>query len=740
MKRLFAIFLIFFGYLRAEYNVGDTLTVPINVFFLNLTRDYVQSDPLYSNYRFYGKVRYKSDRYYIITIDTIKYDYSAGNPPQPTTRVDVIPPSHIQPIVDSIVDVLESHKIFQRVLDSLGVSQFQLFDSDNDPRIYIVVAAGFFITSQSGSIGITDVDIKGYFDPYYSTSTIYPKHEFFVLNYKSSLFTTNVNLSIKKGILRKFLFYLYTQYVLWSINRNDNELVSDILRGAFYLASRVDLSNADKYYNGFETPTDALNTANFNPLTNKSAYLTTLYMMNSSDAIAGILWLTSLEDILGYQKLKSFFLTKGRTFSELINSELELRNISLDSLINLFHIKNLLNRFTSFPQQYRYSQPYLQGVTIYPPSVITSISTSLSTISLNPRGAFAIYALTAATAQKPLIVNFSDNAYINNKITVYKIDTITKEVIKLSDSVENSRRLYLKGGLNLRTQYVLIVSTSPTIQSISYTINDTLPPTLSKFSLIPNRFSLTLLQTFTSSTEGLYSDISANKITLSLLYPDGIVDTFDVPLKDTVKIGNTTTYYFIFDYKLPYLKVGKYLLRPVRINDALDNLVTGYSDSVIFSYLTPNSILSFDNVKIKNPGSRSIPVMTKFEKNAFGIYKEDNTPLIIKIKGEGIICNENGCFDTYKEGDYVWAYINASGNYYLSNGTPKQTFLFNIVNKKLYVQVSESAILEIYSIDGRKVLSMELLSGIYELPIKSGLYRAILRVNDSVHYKSFVVY
>ncbi len=742
MKRILSLFLISFGVLYAEYNVNDTLTIPINAFYLIPIIDYVKSDPppTGSNYKFYGKVRYKTDKYYIITIDTIKYDYSAGDPPQTITRTDIIPPDSIEHVVDSLVDVLESNNIFERVLDSLGVGQFNLFDSDNDPRIYIVVAAGFYLTSRNAELRIEDTDLKGYFDPYYSTSSAYPRHEFFVLNYKSKLFSIQEQANepkIKKELLRNFLFYLYTQYVLWSINRNDNEDIADILRGSFYLASRIDGNNAAHYYKGFDL-NDNLSGANFDPFSVNSSYLKAFYMMQTQDAIAGILWLSTLEDVLGYQTIKSFLLNKGQTFGSLLQTELQIRGISIDSLVVLFHLKNLLNRFgNSFP--YHYNQPFLQNVPIYPPGTISSLS-SFSSLTISPRGAFGLKALTAATARKPTIINYSDDAHRNGFVYVFKIDTVSKTI----ERVDTLNRVYLENGIFARdSQWLFVINLSSSPQTFYYGINDTIGPTINKFVMIPDQFALNVMHIYIRSSEILYSDITRGSLTLSLYYPNGFIDTFSVARTDSFNVGNIPNIYYNYDYIVPSLMAGKYILSTYRVNDGLDNKSQLYSDTVEIKYLNANAILSFNNnsIILINPTNNTYRIALNPENDGIILSSDQKFNLILKIKGYGIICKQgNECLETYKDGDYVYAYISDNGYYVLSSGKPSSNFKFTISNKLIYLNVDGIAKLDVYSVNGRKVYSTNLVSGVYELPLKPGLYKASLRYNNKSYEKVFVVY
>ncbi len=739
MRKFLILSLFSSGIIYAEYNIGDTLTVPINAFYLTLVRDYVQSDPLVSNYRFWGKVRYKSNKYYIITIDTIKYDYSSGQPAVPTTRTDTIPQAYIDDIVDSLREVIDNYNIFQRVLDSLGVSEFELFDSDNDPRIYIVVAAGFYLTSQNTALNIED-EIRGYFDPYYSTSSIYPRHEYFVLNYKSSLFTNTQTgqPDIKKDLIRKYLFYLYTQYVLWSVNRGDNEDVADILKGAFYLASRIDKGNIFDYYQGFKR-SDTLKTANFDPLGLRSSYLKTVYIMQTSEALASILWFSNLEDELGYNTIKSFLLNKGETFSNLLNNELQIKNISLNELIVSFHLKNQLNRFGN-AFEYHYNQPFLQGVPIYALGVNANLAPSINSITLSSGGAFGLRAPIASIANKPTVINYSDLLYERGLVRIYKIDTVAKSIIRVDSSI----RAYLKNGIAARdSQWLFIMNLSSAAQVFYYAINDTLGPSISKFSLVPDRFALNIMHIYIQSNENIHSDINQKVLNVVLKYPNGIEDTFLISRTDSFALGNSVRIFYNYNYTLPYLLPGWYVLRTYRANDILDNPTTTYRDSIQIAYLNANSLLSYydNSIILLNPTNSSYRFALKFEDKAIGITSNEKFKLILKIKGSGIICKKDGpCLETYRDGDYVYSYIDDNGYYVLSSGNPYNNFLFNIVNKRLSLSADDIVKIDVYSLNGRKVYSADLTSGIYELPIKSGIYKAILNYKNSKHEKVFVVY
>jgi hypothetical protein len=734
MRKLI-IFLSFLSVASAELNIGDRVQVPLTYFSLTFRKDYIEASD-----SGYARVILKTPYIYVLTMDTVYI--------QEIPKTYIIPPDtalKIANLIDTLFNEIKPN-VDNYLTNYFGYSP-NFLDSDNDPRLFVVIGA-FYVSDALGLVSPNNV--VGYFDPYYSLQTPYPRHEYIILNCASVLTSESSSdgdcrKSFNRNSLKKALYFLYTNYVLYSYKpKEDNFARSQI---AYYLASKA--SNDTSFFYGFRQGNtrnllyiinDQLD-ANFKyniAINPTSPYINQVNLANTLDdpqAQISYLWFNFLEE-KDANALKSKILDNNNKFYKLFSDSL------IKSYVVEFHLKNLLN---SKGYGYNYSNPFLQNKEIYPWTGSSSVFKGVGGgdadrwISLPIYGAegFVVTAITGVN--KPIVWNWIDSS----KIKVFKIDTVSKTVSELSidplrlkvDSLKRGReRLFM---INLDQKKI----------EIRYGINDTIPPTISSFFVLPNKFSLNTFEVFLLANDLLCVDVGkCSKAYVQLFTPDPIYK----PIIELDELETVTDIVYYGKILLSKVQQGNYVFSVVNLRDKFDNIPSSYpSDTIRLNYLSPLSFISLyeGSLKIKNNENFEYPIVVKKSNEGFYIFSSTKFDGYVYIKGfdNQVIYYENQPLTTYYENGYLMAKFVGNGHYKVSAGKPIYVFSFKVENRNMLLTLpSEGNVkIRIFDISGRVLYdaNKHFASGlnVIELPLKKGLYIFEIKYNnDKFRFKQVI--
>lgn len=717
MRKLF-IFLSFFSVASAELNVGDRVQVPLTYFSLTFRKDYIEASD-----SGYARVILKNPYIYVLTMDTVYI--------QEIPKTYIIPPDTALKVANLIDTLFNEIKptIDNYLTNYFGYSP-NFLDSDNDPRLFVVLGA-FYVSDALGLVSPNN--LIGYFDPYYSLSTSYPRHEYIVLNCASVLTSESSSdgdcrKSFNRNSLKKALYFLYTNYVLYGYKPNEDNFARSQI--AYYLASKA--SNDTSFFYGFRQANtknllyvlnDQLDaTFKYNIAINPTLpYINQVNLANTLDdpqAQIAYLWFNFLEE-KDANGLKSKITNNYNKFYTLFSDSL------IKSYIVEFHLKNLLN---SKGYGYNYSNSFLQNKEIYPWTGSSPIFKGVGGadndrwISLPVYGAegFVVTAITGAN--KPIVWNWIDSS----KIKVFGIDTLSKTVSEISI---NPLRLKVDS-LRRGRERLFMINLDQIKIDIRYAINDTIPPTLSSFFVLPNKFSLNTFEVFLSANDMLCIDVGkCSKAYVQLSTPDPIYK----PIIELNELETVTDIIYYGKILLSKVQKGDYVFSVVNARDKFDNIPPNYpSDTIKLDYLSPQSTLLLYNglLKIKNNDNSQYPVIVKRTSEGFYIFSNTNFDGYIYIKGSNneIIYYENQPLTTYYENGYLIAKFVGNGYYKLSNGNPIYNFAFKIENRNILLTLPSysNVKIRIFDVNGRVIYNLDknLNAGlnVIEIPVKKGVY------------------
>lgn len=717
MRKLFT-FLSFFSIASAELNVGDRVQVPLTYFSLTFRKDYIEASD-----SGYARVILKTPYIYVLTMDTVYI--------QEIPKTYIIPPDTALKIAN-LIDTLFSE--IKPTIDNYLTNYFgyspNFLDSDNDPRIFVVLG-GFYVSDALGLVSPNN--IVGYFDPYYSLKTPYPRHEYIVLNCASVLTSESSSdgdckKSFNRNSLKKALYFLYTNYVLYSYKPNEDNFARSQI--AYYLASKA--SNDTSFFYGFRQGNtrnllyvinDQIDaTFKYNIAINPTMpYINQVNLANTLDdpqAQISYLWFNFLEE-KDANALKNKITDNYDKFYSLFPDSL------IKSYIVEFHLKNLLN---SKGYGYNYSNSFLQNKEIYPWTGTSSIFKGVGGADNDRWLSLPIYAaegfvVTAITgANKPIVWNWIDSS----KIKVFKIDTLSKTVSELSINPLKLKVDSLRRG----RERLFMINLDQIKVEIRYAINDTTPPTISSFFVLPNKFSLNTFEVFLLANDLLCVDVGkCSKAYIQLSTPDPIYK----PLIELDELETVSDIVYYGKILLSKVQKGDYVFSVINLRDKFDNVPSNYpSDTVKIDYLSSQSIISFYNgfLKIKNNENAEYPIIIKKTDRGFYIFSNAKFDGYIYIKGSDneIIYYENQPLTTYYENGYLMAKFNGSGYYKVSNGKPIYNFSFKVENKNLLLTLPSysNVKIRIFDLNGRVIYNFDkdlnVGLNVIEIPIKKGVY------------------
>ncbi|MEO0283426.1 MAG: hypothetical protein ABIM03_05945 [candidate division WOR-3 bacterium] len=137
----------------------------------------------------------------------------------------IIPDTEVQSLADAVENPFgNGRNLFDSLKTVLQVSDVELWDIDNDPHIYIVLT-GIIYSADLQDPTLTP--IYGYFDPFNEdlSQRYSNKKEIFFVDL--SYFYDPVTGEINKINLAKFMGYLFNQYAIWSLDRNESRAVRE---------------------------------------------------------------------------------------------------------------------------------------------------------------------------------------------------------------------------------------------------------------------------------------------------------------------------------------------------------------------------------------------------------------------------------------------------------------------------------------------------------------------------------
>ncbi len=727
--------LVSVGILRAEYNVGDSILVPLNQYYLIPIRDY----PLKIGTNQYqkGVVKYKDDNLYIIVIDSIKYPFNkvANDIVVPDSLLVVFDQDVLDSTISAVVNMFSdpygdgSGTVLDHVLQYLNLNRNVLYDSDNEDRIYLVIT-GFYLSSS------LPFKVKGYFDPYFSTTTDFPRHEYFVLNTKDLDLKGETDY-IDVDVLRKILFDLASTYVLWSLD--PEELDVDLKKSAFYLASKVDTLYPE-YYKGYNKAFSI--NAPVDPFSIFHPYLIGKYVITDLDAEATYLLYRTYEQMIGEDSLLQIILSPNY-FQNDIKLALESRGYTIADVLSVFHLNNMFNEANL--GGYGYNDPALAGMPIYVKQYFGVTPTfSNSRYFISSRKAAAVYAKLTYQSNVPLTLNYRDSAISNGEIKVYMVDEVAGTV----DEINNVDRYFRPEGLDRYTQYLYIVNLTP--GSVPFAVSlDTIPPADYSFRVITDRFDLTRFDIVLLSADQLVEDVDKDYLFVQLKAPMGVYDV-EVPLVDSLVLGTSKKYVYQYSLKLPRILEGDYIFVTTP-KDLVGNVGITVADTITVAYL--NGIFAAsDKVLLKGDGRY---VAFNFDENGvFVAPSGDGVEIAFRVPsstfsvyyspdGEGNWIRLNSI---YSEG-YVHAEVSQSGYYRVDVGNAGISNMQMLVQgNRLVFALPEKGELSyrIYDVSGRLIYGerLEVNPGIYasSYNLKRGVYVIAVDYNDKSLRKKVVVY
>ena len=716
MRKLF-IFFSFFSIVSAELNIGDRVQVPLTYFSLTFRKDYIEASD-----SGYARVILKTPHIYVLTMDTVYI---------PEVGRNYIIPSDTALKIANIIDTLfnEIKPTIDNYLNSYFGYTPNFLDSDNDPRLFIVIGALFV----SDALGLVEPNnVVGYFDPYYSLITPYPRHEYIILNCASVLTsesspTGDCNKSFNRNSLKKTLYFLYTSYVLYSYKpKEDNFARSQI---AYYLSSKA--SNDTSFFYGFRQSStrnllyvinDELESSFiYNIAINPTLpYISQVNLANTLDdpqAQISYLWFNFLEE-KDENALRSKIRDNNKFYSLFPDSL--IKNYVVE-----FHLKNLLN---SKGYGYNYSNSFLQNKEIYPWTGTRSIFKGVSGgdndrwVSLPINGALAFVVTAVSAVNKPIVWNWLDSS----KIKVFKIDTMSKTVSELSTDPLRLKVDSLKRG----RERLFMINLDRIKIPIRYGINDTTSPSISSFFALPNKFSLNTFEIFLLANDLLCVDVGkCSKAYVQLSTPDPIYKPI-IELNELETVGDIVYYGKIL---LSKLQEGDYIFSVIDLRDKFDNIPSAYqSDTIKLSYLSPQSTISFYNgfLKIKNNENVKYPIIVKRVNEGFYISSHTKFDSYIYIKGSDneIIYYENQPLITYYENGYLRTTFVGNGYYEVFEGKPIYNFFFSVKNRNLFLTLPSysNVKIRIFDVSGGVIYNVDknlnIGLNVIEIPVKKGVY------------------
>ena len=659
-------FLAGVGVLRADLEVGDQLTVPVTVMMLNLTRDYPSTTP--------ATVTYKDDNMYIMAVPAVRYIMHKD---KPTYYLDTT-------LVDEYTSQLASlfPQVKSDVLNYFGITEDDLYDSDNDPRIYFIILP-MYVTDQAVNAGITLPNkVTALFDPHYSVSTMaFPRHEIIYINARS-IITNSTGFDLE--VLKKTLYIYYTAYVMWSLDMD--ERVGDLMKLAVYMASKIDTSS--DYFTGVDDVPDARNGGA--PLGyDGNMFIYNLNKILSTDdmnAELGYIWLNYLEELFGESSIVSMASSPDFISNE-IDELFRQNNKDFLTVVEDFYLKAALSGW-GFGSQYEFENPALQGRVIfdfksYPNKnnwYIRPYDSTANRDSLGTLEAWGVYGFSIRVPfmfNKPAVVNYPDNLTIKT----YFID-FDEHIVEPIATPEHM----VVNGLDT-TNVALLMNLNNVAIPLWYQYGDTIPPVVEKFFVMPNISAMNVFDIYSITNEEVCMDVSNCKAGITVTVP-GALSPISVSAGMMDEYSDSAGRHYVYHYRfeVPVLREGTYKFSLSDISDPVDNRLSDtLTTTVEVAHLNiATSHMFYDGKIVIGSEKPMVIAVSSVEEEIMLSSNVKNAYVELKIKSapdKVIYTQRNGIWlpvESYYQDGYVSAVVPANGKYRVLSGQPKFSDKFEI--------------------------------------------------------------
>ncbi len=739
MKRALILMPLLIGFAGAELNVGDQLTVPITVMMLNITRDFPSTVP--------ATVQYKDSDMYILTVPKITYTMHKD---KPTLYMDT---TMIDEYTNQIAALFPQVK--QDVLNYLGLSEDDLYDSDNDPRIYFIIAP-LYITDNATSAGIYAPNtVTAYFDPYYSTTTTeFPRHEIIYINTRSFLTGDS---GFVPEVLRKVLYIYYTAYVLWSLD--PDESAGDLMRLAVYMASKID--TLSDYYTGQDTVPDIrLSGAKAGYDGNTFVYdLNNILAFDDYNFELAYIWMYYLEELFGGNTMESIAVSSDFASAQ-ISTLFESNGMEFKEAVKDYYLKAILNG-KGFGSEYDFAIPALVGKNIFDFFVYPNSNTWYvlpyqnvlypdSMDIVEGWGMLGIGVRNPSIFDQPVVLNYPDNL----DIRAFLFDIPGKTVTEITAP----DRLLMVNMDTTKVAVLMNLNAASFLPWLQY--GDSTPPVVERFFIYPSVGALNVFDIYIQSNSDLCVDANNCKAGISVTIPGAPapinllaskIDAFD----DSE--GSHKVYFARFE--VPVLRPGTYIFALTDIADSLDNrLQTTPTETLYVQTLNSTQVASFYNSILKIRGLENMTLAVFKERSTGEIHISSNRndgviELMVASPSNKVVYQKIGNVwipvDSRYKGGYVVATVSSNGTFKLGDGNPsmvENNISVNVRNKKLLLNIPGYGKFygRLFSIDGRLIRTFEVngpgLVPVDMSSVPSGIYRLKGNYGNASISKTIVIY
>ncbi len=739
MKRAFVLLPLIVGFAGAELNVGDKITVPITVMMLNLTRDYPSTVP--------ATVQYKDNDMYILTVPEITY---LMHKDKPTLYMDTT-------LIPQYTSQLSSlfPQVKADVLNYFGITEDDLFDSDNDSRIYFIIAP-LYITDNATAAGIyIPSTVTGFFDPHYSTeTTTFPRHEIIYLNSRSILTGDS---GFDPEVLRKVLYVYYTAYVLWSMDQD--EVAGDLMRLAVYMASKID--TLSDYYTGQDSvPNIRLAGAKAGYDGNTFVYdLNNILAFDEFNFELAYVWMYYLEELFGENTIESIAISPDFAAAQ-ISSLFESYGMDFKDAVAQYYLKAILNG-KGFGSQYDFTVPALVGKNVFDfftyPNRNTwyvlpyqNILVPDSMDLVEAWGMLGIGVRNPAISVQPVVLNYPDNLDIRSFLFDIPSRTVTE--------VTSPDRLLMLNMDSTKVVVVMNLNEATFLPWLQY--GDSTPPVVERFFVHPNIGALNVFDIYLQSDSDLCVDANNCKAGLSVTIPGAPAPVDILASKiDAFEDSQGSHKIYFARLEIPVLRTGTYVFALTDIADSLDNrLQTLPAETLYVQPLTSTQAVAFYGGAIRVSSVEDMTLAIFRERATGEIYISSNRTngfieLYVASSPDKVIYRKMGNIwlpvdSRYKDG-YVVATVNADGVYRLGEGNPgivQSDISISVEGRRLFLNITVGGRFDgrIYSASGKLIKAFEIMgpgtASVDLSSIPAGVYRLVGNYGDKKINRTIVLY
>ena len=720
MKRYLIPLFLMVGGLFAEYDVGDVLPVPVTKVMLTISRDTVT-----------GRVVYKDDNMYLIL----------------TTGVDTAAIDNYIAQIPPLFDEVKAS-----VLSYLNLTEDDLYDSDNDSRIFLV------ITPMEVSAILKDLGIQhptkfyGMFDPNFTVSgENYSAHEYIHLNCRSQLSPSNLcdDQGFVDSRLRKVLYFLYTDYVIWSLDRNERN--RNILRGGIYIASKVD--TLSDYSVGFDEVSDIMFDGAPYGYDGTTIEYDAADIISSDDKNAemAFYWFNFLEEHFGEDALVSA-ITSPQLFSVAFDQLLSSRNLELDSLVVEFNLKMALN---GLGFGYDFASPLIPDhpvVDIFHPlsknvyDIFDADTVPNLGAVLSGNGALGFRAKNPVLIGKLARLNYPDGM----NVKVYLIDSVAKTVTDITaDEVVEFP------DIQIYSKVAYFINLTGSNGSIWEAYDDTTAPNVESFFVKPDFSALNVFHVYGITDEEVCYDVGSCTMKVGADIPGALTTiTFDASNIDTYDDDAGTHYVYYSRFEVPTAREGDYKFFIYDAADAVENKVV-YTDTVVLTvgFATAGTFNAFEREGIYILPRENAMFAVSTHKGRIFISSEASSPVLLKVPGtssQSIYRLEGNTWipvKTHYSDGYLFAEVEPRGEYRVMTGKPAaMNFNVNFRGRTLYMNLPSTSMVKVklYGLNGRLIRTLNTSgAGLITMDlgnIPSGVYYLDIETDFGKVSKKVVLY